>query len=186
MSAPKIASGTEPRMMMNGSRKLLNCAARTKMIKTTASMNRRQKFISFFAQKPRVAGVIQFVALLRQNLARHSVSKNFSACSQRHDRDAAQFDGVQLLETVQRARRRVFFEMRERADGNQLVGRAFERKCFPIGSRRVARRVAIAESLCNCDRRNRSGSHNFRRRARPDPSRRLPCSSRARRLCRGQ
>ena len=39
ISAPKIASGTEPRMMMNGSRKLLNCAASTKMINTTASAN---------------------------------------------------------------------------------------------------------------------------------------------------
>ncbi len=39
ISAPKIASGAEPRMMMNGSRKLLNCAASTRKIRTTARTN---------------------------------------------------------------------------------------------------------------------------------------------------
>ena len=34
--APKSASGTEPSRMMNGSRKLLNCAARTRKIRMTA------------------------------------------------------------------------------------------------------------------------------------------------------
>ena len=74
--APKIASGTEPRMMMNGSRKLLN-----------------QKFQRGF---------------------------------QRHDGDAAELDGVQLLEPVQRARRRVFFQPREGADGNELRARPLD------------------------------------------------------------
>jgi hypothetical protein len=35
--AATSASGTEPRMMMNGSRKLLNCAASTRKIRTSAS-----------------------------------------------------------------------------------------------------------------------------------------------------
>ena len=39
ISAPNIASGIEPRMMMNGSRKLLNCAASTRKISTIASTN---------------------------------------------------------------------------------------------------------------------------------------------------
>ena len=36
ISAPNMASGTEPGRMMNGSRKLLNCAASTRKIRTTA------------------------------------------------------------------------------------------------------------------------------------------------------
>ena len=39
MSAPNIASGTEPARMTNGSRKLLNCAASTRKISTSASPN---------------------------------------------------------------------------------------------------------------------------------------------------
>ena len=39
MSAPNMASGTEPSRMMNGSRKLLNCAARTRKMRTTARPN---------------------------------------------------------------------------------------------------------------------------------------------------
>ena len=39
MTAPKSASGTEPNRTMNGSRKLLNCAARTKKINTIANTN---------------------------------------------------------------------------------------------------------------------------------------------------
>ena len=35
--APNMASGTEPSRMMNGSRKLLNCAASTRKIRTSAS-----------------------------------------------------------------------------------------------------------------------------------------------------
>ena len=37
MSAPNIASGTDPKMMIHGSRKLLNCAASTRKIKVMAS-----------------------------------------------------------------------------------------------------------------------------------------------------
>ena len=38
-SAPNMASGTEPARMTKGSRKLLNCAASTRKMSTTASMN---------------------------------------------------------------------------------------------------------------------------------------------------
>ena len=39
MSAPNMASGTEPARMTNGSRKLLNCAASTRKISTMARPN---------------------------------------------------------------------------------------------------------------------------------------------------
>src|SRR6266550_4715588 len=37
--APNMASGTDPNRIMNGSRKLLNCAARTRKISTSESKN---------------------------------------------------------------------------------------------------------------------------------------------------
>ena len=49
MSAPNIASGTEPRRMMNGSRKLLNWAASTRKISTNAEEKCGQKFVALDA-----------------------------------------------------------------------------------------------------------------------------------------
>ena len=62
ISAPNSASGTEPRRMMNGSRKLLNSAASTRKISTTARMNAGRNLSPSVALEPRIAGVIQLVA----------------------------------------------------------------------------------------------------------------------------
>ena len=43
MSAPNNANGTEPSRMMSGSRKLLNCAANTRKIRTSASAKAETK-----------------------------------------------------------------------------------------------------------------------------------------------
>ena len=74
MSAPNMASGTEPSRMMSGSRKLLNCAARTRKIRTTASPKARQKFVALDPELARLAGVIDRVTL-RQNLVRFVLEK---------------------------------------------------------------------------------------------------------------
>ena len=74
ITAPNSASGTEPSRMINGSRKLLNCAARTRKIKTTDKHEHRHKLVAFGAQLARLAGVIDDVTF-RQNLARFVLEK---------------------------------------------------------------------------------------------------------------
>jgi hypothetical protein len=58
-----MASGTEPHRMMNGSRKLLNCAASTRKMSTSARMKRRQELVALRAQLARFAVLIERVAL---------------------------------------------------------------------------------------------------------------------------
>ena len=69
ISAPKIASGTEPSRMMKGSRKLLNCAASTRKISTTASPKAGRNLLPSTRKLARFAGVIDRITL-RQNFRR--------------------------------------------------------------------------------------------------------------------
>ena len=62
-SAPESASGTEPGRMMNGSRKLSNCAASTRIDQDRREQERAEELAALGAQLPRLAGVVDRVAL---------------------------------------------------------------------------------------------------------------------------
>ena len=101
ISAPKMASGTEPARMTSGSRKLLNCAASTRKISTTARPNAGRNLLPSCAELPRLAGVVDLVSL-GQDL-RRLVLEERQAVVER-GRHAADLHRVQLLEPVERAR----------------------------------------------------------------------------------
>ncbi len=92
MAAPKRASGTDPSRMMKGSRKLLNCAASTRKMRTTASRKTPPNLSAFNAELTRTAGIIDDITG-GQNLVRFVLEK-LQGGIDRAGRNAADSDGV--------------------------------------------------------------------------------------------
>jgi hypothetical protein len=100
--APTKASGTEPSRMMNGSRKLLNCAASTRKINTSASTSAAfHNACAFVAELTGLAAVVDRVAG-RQNLG--GLRLELLQRSVDAGADAGDLDRIELLEPVERAR----------------------------------------------------------------------------------
>src|ERR1043165_5481653 len=98
VSAPNNASGTDPRRMIKGSRKLLNCAASTRKISTAERMNiGRNLFPS-----PR------------------SCRDPPQRLIERQERSAHELHRVELLEAIQRPRLSLAHQRRECAQRDEL------------------------------------------------------------------
>ena len=107
---------------MNGSRKLLNCAARTRKMSTTARPKAGRNLLPSVRSCRDFTGVIDNVAL-GQNLARF-VLKKLERRIERPSRYAANRDRVELLHPIERTRHGLVLDLRDRAQWNQLAIRA--------------------------------------------------------------
>ena len=122
MSAPNIASGTEPARMTKGSRKLLNWAASTRKIRMTARAKAGQELVPLGAQLARLAGVVEDIPL-GQDLCR-LVLQEAQGLIQRPHRHAADLDRVELLEAVERAGHHGFAKRGDGGERDQFSVRA--------------------------------------------------------------
>ena len=102
---------------------------------------RGQELVPFNLELPRLAGVINLVAL-RQNFLRLAIHE-VEHLAERTRRHAAQFDGVELLEAVQRTRPSLFLQRGERAERHQFIVGPLDVRAFQLT--RIQARIALQE-----------------------------------------
>ena len=130
MSAPNIASGTEPARMTKGIAKTVELGREHEEDEDHGQPERLEKLVPLGAELARLTRVIDHVAL-GQDLGGFIFQKAQGLIKRAHGY-AADRDGVELLKTVQRARHGGVSDRGDRAEGHELSVRSGNVNIFQL------------------------------------------------------